>query len=155
MPTKNSGLICSADWTCGIVRPAAERERGQARRLRLDVGLAEEEGEAGAEQHQRDADGDVVHLRAACRHSRGSAPKSDPAHAGREHAEPRRAGLVGDGVAGHGAEDERALEAEIDAAGFLGQALAEADEEERRRDADGAGEHGEEDDDEARFAVHR
>ena len=26
----------------------------------LDVGLAEEEREAGAEQHQRDADGDVV-----------------------------------------------------------------------------------------------
>ena len=44
---------------------------------------------------------------------------------------------------------ERALEAEIDAAGLLGQALAEADEHEGRRDADRAAEHGDEDGDEA------
>ena len=62
--------------------------------------------------------------------------------AGREHAQPGRAGQVGDGVADHGAEDEGAFEAEIDAAALLGQALAEADEQERRADADGAGEDG-------------
>jgi hypothetical protein len=45
-----------------VAGPAAERDRRQSRRLRLDVGLAEEEGEAGAEQHQGDADGDVVDL---------------------------------------------------------------------------------------------
>ena len=51
--------------------------------------------------------------------------------------------LVGDGVGGHRAEDERALQAEIDAPALLGDALAEADEEEGRRDADGAAEDGE------------
>ena len=45
------------------VAPAAERDRRQLRRLRLDQRLAEVEGEAGAEQHQRDADGDVVDAR--------------------------------------------------------------------------------------------
>ena len=46
-----------------IAGPAAERDRVEPRRGRLDVGLAEEEGEAGAEAHEGDADGDVVHLR--------------------------------------------------------------------------------------------
>jgi hypothetical protein len=112
------------------------------------------EGEPGAEQHQCDADGDVVHLGeladVTVQRAEGRARR-----AGGEHAEPGRAALIVVGVAGHRAEDEGALETEIDAAGFLGEALAEADEEERRRHADGAGEHGEKDDGDARFAVHR
>ena len=44
-------------------RPGAEGNGRQVRRDRLDVGLAEEEGEAHAEEHQRDADGDVVDAR--------------------------------------------------------------------------------------------
>ena len=72
---------------------------------------------------------------------------------GGQHAQPGRAGEVGDGVAGHGAEDQRAFEAEIDASRFLRQALAEADEEEGRRDADGAREHGEQNDAKARIPV--
>ena len=42
--------------------PAAEVECAEVGRLGLDVGLAQEEGEAGAEQHQADASGDVVDL---------------------------------------------------------------------------------------------
>ena len=49
---------------------------------------------------------------------------------------------------------ERALEAEIDAARFLRQALAERHEQEGRRDADRAAEHGDEDGGE-RCIVHR
>ncbi len=74
---------------------------------------------------------------------------------GGKDAEPGRAALEGHGVAGHGAEDERAFEAEIDPPRFLGQALTEADEEERRRHPDGTGEHGKEDDVEAGFSVHQ
>src|SRR5271166_946780 len=69
-------------------------------------------------------------------------PKSiDGSRAGGEHTEPRRAGEIRDAVAAHRAHDQRALETEIDAAAALGDALAEADEKERRRDADGAAEH--------------
>ena len=52
MPTRNSGLTCERR-----LRPAGLSDQppseidGRLRRLRLDVGLAEEEGEAGAEQH--------------------------------------------------------------------------------------------------------
>ena len=45
------------------IGPAAEGNRRQVWRLRLDERLAEEEGEARAEQHQRDADSDVVNPR--------------------------------------------------------------------------------------------
>ena len=70
---------------------------------------------------------------------RSTAPAS-PAASTPSQGEPV---MYGDGVADHRAEDERAFEAEIDAAGLLGDGLAEADEDERRRDADGAAEHGE------------
>ena len=53
-----------------------------------------------------------------------SAPNTVPAEAGRQHAQPGRAGEIGAAVADHGAEDERALEAQIDAPALLGQALA-------------------------------
>ena len=47
MPTKNSGLTCERLLRIAVIaQPIAERDRRQARRRRLDVGLAEEEGEA-------------------------------------------------------------------------------------------------------------
>ena len=59
---------------------------------------------------------------------------------GDQHAEPRAAGEMGGRIGAHRAEDERAFVPEIDAAGFLGEALAETDEKERRRHAQCAGE---------------
>jgi len=59
----------------------------------------------------------------------------------RERAEPRRAGEVRGGIAGHRAHDQNALEAEIDPAAALGDALAEADEQKWRGDADRAAKH--------------
>ena len=53
-------------------------------------------------------------------------PKQRARRRRRQHAEPRRAGHDGDRIGRHGAEDERAFEAEIDAAGALGDRLAEA-----------------------------
>ncbi len=63
----------------------------------------------------------------------------------RDDAEPRRSRLIVDRIAEHGAEHERAFKAEIDAARFLREALAERHEHERRRDADRAADHGEND----------
>ena len=144
MPTKNSGLTCSALLRLELSAPQAERDRGEPRRLRLDVGLAEEEGEAGAEQHHGDADRDVVHPRQPADRAVHRAEQRAGDARG-EHAEPRRAGVVGGRVGDHRAEHQRALEAEIDAARFFRQAFAERDEHERRRDADRAAEHGDED----------
>ena len=53
--------------------------------------------------------------------------------------------MVGDGIGDHGAEHQRALEAEIHAARLFGEAFAERDEHERRRNADRAAEHRDED----------
>ena len=61
--------------------------------------------------------------------------------AGREHAEPRRARQVRGAVGAHRAHHQIAFEPEIDAAAALGDALAEADEQERRADAQRAAEH--------------
>ena len=74
-----------------------------------------------------------------------SAPNRVPPMPGREHAQPGRAGEIGRRVAEHGAQDQGALEAQIDPAALLGQALAEADEQEGRADADGAGQDGQDD----------
>ena len=135
-------MTLSAASTCGMEDQPPSAMRRQVGRDRLDVGLAEEEGEAHAEEHQRDADGDVVDARELADPAVEGAERraGDP---GREHARPGRRRLVGDGVGGHGAEDERAFQAEIDAPALLGDALAEADEEEGRRHADGAAEDGE------------
>ena len=59
-----------------------------------------------------------------------------------QDAGPGRAALIGDRVAGHGAEDQRAFKPEIDAARPLGQAFAQRHEQERRRNADRAAQHG-------------
>ncbi len=72
-----------------------------------------------------------------------------------EHAGPWAPGVVGDGVGRHGAEDEDTLVAEIDPAGALGQALAQAHEEEGRADAHGPGEDGDQDCPGAEIAAHR
>ena len=65
------------------VGPPAEIDRRQVRRHRLDEGLAEEEGEAHAEQHQRDADRDVVDpgQRADAARARGRKPRPEAAAA--------------------------------------------------------------------------
>ena len=60
-----------------------------------------------------------------------AAERHAAAHGG-EHAEPGRAGFVGRRIGEHGAEHERALVAEVDAPGLLGEALADADKQERR-----------------------
>ena len=65
MPTKNSGLTLSALFRLALSLQKPNGIEGEARRLRLDVRLAEEEGDADAEQHHRDADGDVVDPRQA------------------------------------------------------------------------------------------
>ena len=63
---------------------------GKLGRRRLDQRLAEIEGQPGAEQHQRDADRDVVDARqrADAGMQRAEQRAGD---AGREHAEPGRA----------------------------------------------------------------
>ncbi|GCC45770.1 hypothetical protein chiPu_0029690, partial [Chiloscyllium punctatum] len=126
------------------VAPPAEIDRRQPCRGRLDQWLAEEERESGAEQHQRDADRDVVDARQRADPGMQRAEQR-AGDAGREHAEPWRAGEIGDAIGAQRAHHQRALETEIDAAGSLGDALAEADEQKRRRDADGAAEHSERD----------
>ena len=68
-------------------------------------------------------------------HSRPCSSASSAPCAGGEHAEPGRAAQVGAAEAGHRREHQHAFEAEVDAARLLGQALAEADEQERRADA--------------------
>ena len=80
MPTKNSGLMSSALLQIGVVADQPPNGiEGRRGACRLDVRLAEEEGDAGAEQHHRDADRDVVHLAAACRSSRASRRSTEPA----------------------------------------------------------------------------
>jgi hypothetical protein len=58
--------------------------------------------------------------------------------AGREHAEPRRAGKIRGGVTGHRTGYENAFEAEIDAPALLRQTFADAHEQIRRAHANGA-----------------
>src|SRR5262249_9252964 len=109
----------------------------ESRRRRLDVGFPQEKREPGSEEEQRDADGDVVDPREiADRGVEQPEPGADPT--GDEHAEPRRAGEIGDGVSAHGAHHERAFEPEIDATTLLGERLTEAHVEVWRRDADRA-----------------
>ncbi len=134
------------------IAPPAEIDRGQPRRGRLDQGFAEIERQAGPEQHQRDADRDVVDARQRADAGMERAEQGT-GHACGEHAEPGRAREIGDAVGAHRAHHQRAFEAEIDAARALGDAFAEADEQERRGDADGAAEHRERDRPEADGSV--
>jgi hypothetical protein len=121
--------------------PPAEVDRSEIGRLGLDEGLAEEEGEASAEQHQADAGGNVVDPRQLA--DAGVQRAQQQADQCRDqHAEPRRAAHQRDAVSAHRAHHQCALEAEIDAARALGKALADADEDERRADPDRARQHG-------------
>ena len=141
-PTRNSSVDLQrrrAPAATSLQQP--ERDRRQARRGRLDQRLAEEKRQPDAEQHQRDADRDVVDARAAAQPARAARRAATPTHARGQHAEPRRAGQVRDAVAAHGAHDQRALEAQVHAAALLGDALAQAHEQERRADAQRAAEH--------------
>ena len=123
-------------------RPEAEGDGGKVGRGGLDEGLAEIEGEARAEQHQCDADRNVIDLRKladpAMEHS-----EEQSGDGGRQNAEPGRTRHHRRRIGDHGAEDERALKAEVDAAGALGERFTEAHEDEWRRDADGARKDGE------------
>ena len=114
-PIRNSTLISQRRAHLRNVAPPAEIDRRQVWRRRLDQRLAEIERKPDAEQHQRDADGDVVDARqpADAGMQRAQHRAGD---AGGEHAEPGRAGEVGDAVAAHRAHHQRAFEAEIDAA---------------------------------------
>ena len=78
-------------------------------------------------------------------------PENRAGDARRENADPGRAGVIGCGVRDHRAEHQRPFEPKIYAAGFFGQAFAERDEHERRRDPDGPAEHGDEDGDDGGF----
>ncbi len=140
MPMKNSGLTWSALLRLALSLQNPSGIEAEPRRLRLDVGFAEEERDANPEQHHRDADRDIVDPRQAADRSMHCA-KGGAGDAGRENAEPRIAGVVGGGVGDHCAEHQRSFEPEIHPARFFGQAFAERDEHERRRDADGAAEH--------------
>ena len=69
-------------------------------------------------------------------HSRPcSSASRPPAAAPIEHAQPRRAGQVGAAEGRHGRQHQHAFEPEVDAARFLGQAFAQAHEQEGRADA--------------------
>jgi hypothetical protein len=109
------------------VAPPAEIDRRQARGGRLDQWLAEIERQTCSEQHQRDTDGNVVDPRQRANAGMERAEQR-ARNAGCEYAKPGRAAEIGDAVGAHRAHDQRALEAEIDAAGALGDAFAEADE---------------------------
>ena len=71
--------------------------------------------------------------------------KADAGERRGAEAQPGRAGHHRDRVANHGAENERALEAQIDAPRALGDGLAQRHEDEGGRDADGAAEDGKRD----------
>ena len=99
----------------------------------MDVGLPQEKGQPGAEQHHRDPDCDIVDpLEAAepavqgAEHHAGQSGTQDP--------QPRRPAMQRDGVPGHRAHHQRAFQAQIDAATFLGQAFAQRDKKKWRAD---------------------
>src|SRR5262249_15570087 len=94
-----------------------------------------------AEDHHGEADGDGVDPRPVAQPGVQCAHQQ-PGERGNQDAEPRRAGQVADGVGGHRAHDQRPFEAEIDPPGLLGDALPEADEQERGPDADRTAEDG-------------
>jgi hypothetical protein len=141
---RKSTLIWRADRSSREELQKPKSIAGKSGATGFDEGLAEEEGEAGAEQDQGDADGHVVDPAQAAKPSMEQAQgRAD--EAGHERAEPCRTGEVGDAVRAHRAHDERPFEAEIDPPALLGDALAEADEEKRGADADRAGAEGERD----------
>src|SRR3989449_9068905 len=109
-------------------------------RSRLNERLAQVERQAEAEQHQGDADRDIVHPWARAHHAMQGAER----HAGTprdDDAQPGPSGQIGDAVAAHRPHHEGALQTEIDATALLRQALAEADEQEWRAGTDGAAQH--------------
>ena len=91
------------------IRPETERDRRQIGGDGLDVGLAEEEGEARAEDHQGDTDRDVVDLGELADPAVQEAEEK-AAEGGRERTRPGGACVVGDGIAAHRADDERGID---------------------------------------------
>ena len=152
-PTKNSGFTCSADCTAGLSDQPPSGSDGSRGALGWMKGLPRKKASPVPNSIMAMPMAMSFTLRQLADIAVDGAEQR-AGEPGGKHAQPGRAGEVGDGVAGHGAEDERAFEAEIDASRFLRQALAEADEEERRGDADGAREHGEQNDAEGGFAGH-
>ncbi len=61
----------------------------------------------------------------------------------RTDAQPRRAAEACDGISGHGASHQNALQPQVDPAALFGQAFAQADEQKRCADADGSGQQSE------------
>ena len=101
-------------------------------------GLPREKGETDAEQHDGDADGDIVDPRQAA-HGGVQGAQQHARKPRNEHAKPGRAGQIGHAVAAHRAHDQRALKPEVDAPGTLGEALAQTHQQEWGADADGTG----------------
>ncbi len=141
-PIRNSTLMRSAARTCGMSLHQPKSIAGSRGAVGSISGLPR--------KNASPVPNSISAMPTAMSLTRGSeqmpacsAPSSGAGDAGGEHAEPRRAGEIGDAVGAHRAHHQRAFEAEIDAAGALGDAFAEADEQERRGDADRAAEHGE------------
>lgn len=80
--------------------------------------------------------------------------EDDPRGRGGKHTDPGGTGEVGDAVAGHRAEHQRAFQPEVDTAGAFRQRFSETDEQEGRGDADRAADDGEGDAPEADAFVH-
>ena len=113
------------------IGPKPKRNGRQQRRARLHVGLTEEEGDAGAPEHNGNSHRNVVDPGKSAHCAVNCAERCAAEHGGKE-TEPRGAGFVRRGVGDHCAEHERALVAEIDASGFFGETFTDAHEQERR-----------------------
>ena len=107
----------------------------------MNVRLPQEKSQAGAEQHHRDPHGDIIDPLIA----------AEPAMQGAEHRagqpgtqdpQPRRPAMQRDGVPRHRAHHQRAFKTQIDAATFLGQALAQRDKKKWGADPNRSPQHG-------------
>jgi hypothetical protein len=115
-------------------------DRRQRRCLGLNERLAEEERQPRSQQHQADADRDIVHPRETADRP-VQQPQREAGQPRYEHTQPGAAGKVRNTVTAHRAHDQDAFQAEVDATALLGETLAEAHEQERRADADSTAQH--------------
>jgi hypothetical protein len=89
------------------LRRIAPKAQGKCRepwRRGLNQRFSEEEGQTDAEQHQRNADRDVVDTRPTAEHA-VQCPEQSAQRARRGHTQPGRAAEVRDAIAAHGAHD--------------------------------------------------
>ena len=122
--------------------PESEIDERQLRRHGGDEFLAEEEGEAAAEQDHGNAGSDVADLgKAREAGMQGAQQCADRRR--RRQTEPRRARAIRHRERRHGAHQQDAFHAKIDLPALFRQALAKADEEVRNASADRAGGHAE------------